>query len=224
MSTVKTPTINHRISNSVDVKESARTGAPVTGLCGISFVIREQEPGDVVARTAGKAYRCFTCEYRFEALTAGLPIPYAGEPEAPVWKDWEIHDFAWLLIEAAYGDINVVDSLPAGTLGEWSWVRRGRGKPQITLKVSRTPHPGGHWSRSAQLAHMLLHIEEGSQCQGSDPGQWTVYEHELEARAMQRLGLARWDIRTITGSEVHGANESLLLRSTTPALVGAGRL
>ncbi|MFJ5860848.1 hypothetical protein ACIQCM_05470 [Pseudarthrobacter sp. NPDC092439] len=239
MSTVKAPTINHRISNHVNLEESARTGIPVTGLCGVSFVIRWQKPGAVVAKTDGIAYRCFTCEYRFEALKAGVSIPTGGEAEAPVWNGWEIHDFGALITQAAYGEIIAVDDLPAGTLGEWSWVRRGRGgKPEIVLNVSRTAHTKHHgdWPREEQLAHMMLHIEEGSQCAGADPQHWGANERQLDTRAMQRMGrescrshsiwdegsrrMVPWELEAQRTTS-HVAKSELRRRSTVPASVGA---
>lgn len=167
--------------------------------------------------------------------------------EAPVWEGWSYGSFeAWFHHNGAR--LQFSEDVPAGTLGTWKWEQECSCKPErliLTMNSGASglwglpsPKHHGDWSREAAIAHMVLHVEDGTQCAGYDPQQWGAYERELDTRAMARMGWESWRSQTIWDEQScrmvpweleaqrvtsHVAKSELRRRSTVPASVGASK-
>ena len=93
--------------------------------------------------------------------------------------------------------VNDPASISTGGLGEWRWERmfpqsQSDKTEYMVLKVIAEPKPKHHGmiGREAALAHMLMHIERGTQCSSWDPMHWSEECKAVEWEAMNRMGWA----------------------------------
>ena len=83
-----------------------------------------------------------------------------------------------------------------GGLGAWHWERmfplsETNLTEYVVLHVLTDPPATEHHGRMNQeniLAHMLVHVERGSQCTSIDPQDWGVECRIVEFEAMNRMG------------------------------------
>lgn len=90
--------------------------------------------------------------------------------------------------------------VPQG-LGVWKWDKFGaHSTPYVSLTILEEPMTEhyGMRSREAVLAHMIVHVEAGTQCLSAEPKDWDDAEREVEYEAMHRMDWApfccdKWD-------------------------------
>jgi hypothetical protein len=170
--------------------------------------------------------------------------PAATPAKAP-WENWWSGSFeSWFQRNGSRLEYSV--EVPADALGMWKWEQECSCKPErlvLTMNSGASglwglpsPKHHGDWSREAAIAHMVIHIEDGTQCAGYDPQDWDESERELDMRAMARMGwtswnaLTRWDeergemvdIEVTTGAHVVKKTQRRRRRPAA-ALVTAGR-
>lgn len=85
--------------------------------------------------------------------------------------------------------------ISTGGLGEWHWERMfpssATNKTEyVVLTVLHNPIPKHHGmiSYQAAIAHMLVHIEHGTQCSAWEPINWSGHCKAVEYEAMNRMG------------------------------------
>ena len=95
------------------------------------------------------------------------------------------------LIKPAYDPVEI----STGGLGEWHWERMfpssATNKTEyVVLTVLHNPIPKHHGmiSYESAIAHMLVHVEQGTQCNAWDPNEWTESCKAVEWESTNRMG------------------------------------
>lgn len=133
---------------------------------------------------------------------AALPEP---QTKTAIWNDLSYIDLARQFMNSRFNGNAIfttnLASIRGTGFGSWEWVATTRNtQPHIRLVMADNPETLHHGvrTREAVLAHMLVHIERGTQCQSAEPQYWDDSEREVEFEAMRRMGWApglcdRWD-------------------------------
>lgn len=89
--------------------------------------------------------------------------------------------------------------ISTGGLGEWHWERMfpksATNKTQyvvLTALDEFSPKHHGGMTAEAIMAHMLVHVERGSQCTAADPMDWTEECKAAHWEAMNRMNWSPW--------------------------------
>lgn len=90
--------------------------------------------------------------------------------------------------------------VPQG-VGAWKWDTFTELKiPYVSLTILDEPDTARHGvlTQAQALAHMLVHVEAGTQCISAEPEEWDDAEREIEFEAMRRMNWApfccdKWD-------------------------------
>lgn len=126
----------------------------------------------------------------------------AGEDS---WKDFRYVDLMRDFMHSQFRGSAIFADHPAEVkgsgLGSWEWTKVGpNSQPYVRLVMLDQPTTKHHGmrTREAVLAHMLVHVEAGTQCTSAEPQAWSDVECEIELEAMRRMGWApgccnKWD-------------------------------
>lgn len=125
----------------------------------------------------------------------------APAPTTGIWEGLYVGSFRSAFARSKYrGLIHFVDTpaqVSTGGLGEWHWERmfplsETNGTEYVVLTVLNEPMPKHHGmiGREAALAHMLMHVDRGTQCSAWDPKDWSEECKAVEWEAMNRMGWA----------------------------------
>lgn len=90
-------------------------------------------------------------------------------------------------------------AISIGGLGVWHWERmfpmsETNKTEYVVLRVLNEPMTKHHGSigREAALAHMLMHVDRGTQCSSWDPMHWSEECKAVEWEAMNRMDWSPW--------------------------------
>lgn len=93
--------------------------------------------------------------------------------------------------------------ITTGGLGEWHWERMFPASTTnkteyvvLTVLDGFNPKHHGGMTTEAILAHMLMHVDRGTQCTAADPMDWTEECKAAHWEAMNRMGWSPWKCDT----------------------------
>lgn len=120
-----------------------------------------------------------------------------------IWSGLFHSTFTSLFARSKYrGMIRVVNTpaeIPTGGLGAWHWERMFPASSAdqtsyvaLTVLDGYDPKHHGGITLEAIIAHMLVHVERGTQCTAADPLGWTDECKATHWEAMNRMGWSPW--------------------------------
>lgn len=133
----------------------------------------------------------------------------------PMWDQWSREDFRrHLSLSPCRGMLRTPPNMATGTLGTTTWSRispTGWEYLVVDVNTAATTSHHGSWGAEEAIAHMVLHVEEGTSCEGSEPTLWTDTERKHHQEAMDRMGWAAYkcDVSDDAGESVAWAGASV---------------